>query len=128
MTRGPRGTRFGFPPEARLRKRRDFLAVQRVARRLFTRHFIVFAHPGATSEYRVGITASKRVGNSVVRNRWKRIIRECFRHLRPELRGPGPRDIVIIARAGNEPPSLDVALRELRGVLGGGRRRRRARP
>jgi len=45
---------------------------------------------------RLGVTVSKRVGNSVIRNRVKRRIREWFRHAREEL--PDGSDIVVIAR------------------------------
>ena len=45
---------------------------------------------------RLGVTVSKRVGNSVIRNRVKRRIREWFRHSREEL--PDGSDIVVIAR------------------------------
>ena len=45
---------------------------------------------------RLGVTVSKRVGNSVVRNRVKRCIREWFRHARKGL--PAGSDIVVIAR------------------------------
>jgi ribonuclease P protein component len=51
---------------------------------------------------RLGITVSRRVGNAVARNRWKRLIRESFRQIQHEL----PQlDYVCIARA-PEPPAL----------------------
>ncbi len=45
---------------------------------------------------RLGVTVGRRVGNSVVRNRVKRHIREWFRHARAEL--PEGTDVVVIAR------------------------------
>lgn len=45
---------------------------------------------------RIGISASRRVGNAVVRNRIKRSVREWFRARRDGL--PGDLDIVVIAR------------------------------
>ncbi len=47
---------------------------------------------------RLGITASRRVGNAVARNRVKRRVREWFRRLGPERRRPV--DWVVIARPG----------------------------
>lgn len=47
---------------------------------------------------RLGITASRRVGNSVVRTRAKRLIREAFRATR-ELWPPGIDLVVIVKRA-----------------------------
>ncbi len=45
---------------------------------------------------RLGITASRRVGNAVVRNRVKRRVREWFRRMGPERAEPV--DWVVIAR------------------------------
>jgi ribonuclease P protein component len=47
---------------------------------------------------RLGITASRRVGNSVVRSRAKRLIREAFRATR-ELWPKGVDLVVIVKRA-----------------------------
>ena len=111
------GPRFGFPREARLRLRREFLAVQGRGERRYTRHFIVLVAPGAGGGTRLGITASKRVGKSVLRNRWKRVVREAFRLLRPEL--GEPLDVVVIAKKGVDPPELSDARRELGDALRG---------
>jgi ribonuclease P protein component len=51
------------------------------------------------SEYnRIGISVSKRVGNSVVRHRIKRLIRESYRLSEDRL--SNGLDIVIVARVG----------------------------
>lgn len=53
--------------------------------------------PGAAPEgRRLGISASRRVGNAVVRNRVKRGVREWFRRQRETL--PEGVDVVVIAR------------------------------
>ncbi|XZE45476.1 ribonuclease P protein component [Pirellulaceae bacterium SH467] len=49
---------------------------------------------------RLGISVSKRVGNSPVRNRWKRLIREAFRKQRSQL---PPLDFVIRPKKDAEP-------------------------
>jgi len=63
-------------------------------------NFVVLTAPrrGPGDTPRLGITVTRRVGNSVVRNRVKRRVREAFRHQRRELRGPA--DVVVIARKG----------------------------
>jgi ribonuclease P protein component len=58
---------------------------------------ILSASIGADSP-RLGITASRRVGNSVVRSRAKRLIREAFRATR-ELWPKGIDLVVIVKRA-----------------------------
>lgn len=60
---------------------------------------------------RVGISVSKKIGNSVVRHRTKRRVRECFRtHLD---RWKDGYDIVIIARRG----ILDADFKSLGSAL-----------
>jgi ribonuclease P protein component len=83
----------------RLRDRRDFQRVSRDAERANARSFVVLVAPsrrGVDADSRLGITASRRVGGAVVRNRVKRRVREWFRRHRGELsRGL---DLVVIAR------------------------------
>ncbi len=70
-----------FGPERRVRKRAEFQDIQGQGRRVPTRHFVLLLRArAARSGARLGVTASKRVGNSVVRSRIKRIVREAFRH------------------------------------------------
>ena len=67
-------------------------------------HFIVLSSDAAYSWARIGITVSKKVGNAVIRNRIKRLIREFFRNNR--LKFPVA-DYNIIARSGA--PNLDYS-------------------
>ena len=86
-----------FTP-ARLRRRMEFLSIQREGRRRHTAHFVVIRRPAAGDLSRLGITVSSRVGNSPVRNRIKRLMREVFRRHRLALSPPS--DVIIIARPG----------------------------
>jgi ribonuclease P protein component len=50
---------------------------------------------------RLGVTVPKKMGNAVVRNRWKRYIREAFRTQQTEL--PAGYDYVIRPKKGAQP-------------------------
>jgi ribonuclease P protein component len=66
------------------------------ARRVTSRDFIVLtARREDERGAKLGITASRRVGGAVQRNRVKRAIREWFRHDKHRLGGV---DVVVIAR------------------------------
>jgi len=57
--------------------------------------------PTERPEHRLGLSIGKRVGNAVVRGRFKRMMREAFRHQRLELPRPnegGAYDIVVNSR------------------------------
>jgi ribonuclease P protein component len=84
-----------FPKSARLRKRREYLAVQETGTKVHGKHFVavVTAPSESAPSGRAGITVSKKVGNAVTRNRIKRLVREALRH----RRWVGC-DVVIIAK------------------------------
>jgi ribonuclease P protein component len=85
-----------LPKTARLLKRAEFLKVSRIGAKLQSASFIVVSTTNHRPKSRLGITVSSKVGNSVIRNRIKRQVREYFRRHRAALR-PGT-DIVVIAR------------------------------
>lgn len=72
-----------FPSRFRVRKRPEFLSIQERGLRVSTPRFVLILSVSvATDSPRLGITASRRVGNSVVRSRSKRLVREAFRATR----------------------------------------------
>jgi len=95
-----KNTRLGksetFPKKDRLLKRSEFIRVQRKGRKLGTKSLIILYQPGKKGRLRLGIAASKKIGNSVVRNRMKRLIREVFRRNRKLF--PISADIVVIPK------------------------------
>jgi len=87
-----------FPKSLRLLKRPEFQQTWRQGRKKHTPHYIVvvYHHDGAIS--RIGITASRKTGNAVHRNRIKRRVREFFRQHRVSLQSGV--DISVIAKKG----------------------------
>lgn len=67
---------------------------------------VVKVAAGTSDVTRLGLSVSRKVGNAVVRNRWKRLIREAFRLSQHEL--PGPLDVVIRPKAGAAADALAV--------------------
>ena len=58
---------------------------------------LLYVRPNRLPYNRLGITAGKKIGNAVKRNRAKRIIREAYRAAEPML--PIGLDIVVVARS-----------------------------
>jgi ribonuclease P protein component len=90
-------TGSGISKQMRLRRRDEFLAVQSGGTKLHGRHILAIAkrRAGASPEGRLGLTVTKKVGNAVVRNRIKRLLREWMR-----LHGwvPAGWDMVLVAK------------------------------
>ena len=102
-----------LPAAARVRSRRDFLAIQRVGRRLVAGRFLIVYDDRHTGGAQLGITVTRKIGNAVVRNRLKRSVREVFRRSRRRL---GVR-LVVIAREGAGALSAQEVARDLSPAL-----------
>lgn len=87
---------YGFSKSARILKRNEYLAIQRSPLRVVTENFIIYGRKRRRRVSRVGVTVSKKVGNAVVRNRVKRLVRETFRTSKEAL--PSNLDYVLVAR------------------------------
>ena len=111
----PRPARVRFPKAARVRRRGEFLRVQRVGRRKSGAHFVVLTTPARAGRSRLGITVSRRVGDAVARNRIKRLVREFFRHNQARIHPA--QDVVVIARPGASDANYPDVQRELQTAL-----------
>jgi len=101
-----------YPPSARVRRRADYRRIQASRSRTHTRHFLVVIVPSAVQ--RLGITVTKKIGNAVVRNRVKRVLREVFRRNRALF--PPATDIVFIAKHGAGKLGYADVLGEVSGI------------
>ena len=90
---------MGVTALKRLRRQVDFQQVRSSGKRLSLGPFILQWFSRAESPgVRIGIIASRRVGNAVKRNRGKRLLREIFRAYEANL--PQSLDLVIVLRKG----------------------------
>lgn len=79
-----------------LKKNKEFQLVYKNGKSYANKYLVMYIVNNKTNKNRVGISVSKKVGNSVVRHRITRLIREVYR-LNEEAFMNGL-DIVIIAR------------------------------
>ena len=80
----------------KIRKNIEFLNVYRHGKSYANKYLVMYVLSNKLDENRFGITVSKKVGNSVVRHRITRLIRECIRLQESNILTEY--DIVIVAR------------------------------
>jgi len=88
----------GFPKQVRLRSQADFDGVYQSDHFAADNVLVIRATRNGSTQTRLGLSVSRKVGNAVVRNHWKRRIRESFRLQQSEL--PVGLDIVVRPRKG----------------------------
>jgi len=91
-----------FPKAFRLLKREEFKRVYSGGKRVVGRYVLIHALPNSLGHPRLGITVTKKSGKAVVRNRWKRLIREAFRRNKGAF---PPVDMVVTVKRGVRLPS-----------------------
>lgn len=79
-----------------LKKNSEFQTVYRGGKSLANRYLVMYVLKNGSEKNRVGISVSKKVGNSVIRHRITRLIRESYR-LNEEKFATGY-DFVVISR------------------------------
>jgi len=94
-----------FPKSARLRQSQEFKRTLDGGRKVVCARMILFGRLREPDEpqdgLRLGLIVSKKVGESVERNRVKRQLREGFRHMAQDVaEAAGQLDLVVIARHG----------------------------
>ena len=79
-----------------LKKNKDFQEVYKTGKSFANRYLVMYVKENESQKNRLGISVSKKVGNSVVRHRVTRLIREAYRLNKEKLEEGW--DIVIVAR------------------------------
>ena len=83
-----------FRPAEHVRKRADFELIYKTGIKRSGRLMTLFALERDNGTARLGIAATRKMGEAVQRNRAKRLVREVFRHAKPE----GAVDVVVVPR------------------------------
>ncbi|MDD3840066.1 MAG: ribonuclease P protein component [Clostridia bacterium] len=81
-----------------IKKNKDFVSIYRKGRSISNRQLVLYYKKNRLVESRFGISISKKVGNSVTRNRIKRIIKENLRKKYDKIKKGY--DLVFIVRVG----------------------------
>jgi ribonuclease P protein component len=110
-------------PEEKVRRRTDYLRCYRTGRRRHGSLAIVYFVPNQLGFPRLGITASRKVGKAVARQRIKRRIREVYRRWQDRGRLPAL-DLVIHLKPEAGKSDFHGLRSELLRLLGGLRERR----
>ena len=84
-------------PRERIRKKKEFSYLYKKGYRYKSKYFNLIGLSNALTYSRVGVVASRKVGNAVTRNRAKRWMRELFRRNKDLF--DGPVDLLIVATA-----------------------------
>lgn len=92
---------------------KDFLRLYRKGASRVHPILVTYVCPNRLGRNRLGLTASKKVGCAVERNRCRRIMREAYRLLEPTLT-PGW-DIIFVARGRTKSCSMN----QIHGVMAG---------
>lgn len=79
-----------------LRKKSDFTAIYGKGKSVSDRYVVIFFRKNGLSYNRTAFIASKKVGNSVKRNRAIRLMKESYRLMK--LKISGGHDFIFIAR------------------------------
>jgi ribonuclease P protein component len=91
-----------FSKQLRLLRASDFERVFGARQSASNGWLVLYGAANELGHPRLGMTVSRRVGNAVVRNRWKRLLREAFRLSQADL---PPLDMVCVVR-GQAPPTF----------------------
>ncbi len=94
-----------------LNNNKDFLNLYKKGKFISGRYSVIYIRPNGRSYNRLGITAGKKTGNAVKRNRAKRVIRQVY--CETEILMPIGIDIVIVARS----PICEIKSQEYRSYM-----------
>jgi ribonuclease P protein component len=100
----------------RLKENRDFRRVFQRGKSVATAKLVLYCFENRINTFRIGFSISKKVGNAVVRNHLKRLLRACFqRHLEDLV--DLPYDMVVVCRKSAAEADFDELENEVLKLL-----------
>ena len=100
-----------YPHSESLKKNRDFQLIYKEGKSCANRYLVLYVRENGLALNRLGVSVSKKVGNSVVRHRIIRLVRESYR-LQEDMFNSGL-DMVVIAKVSAKGRSFE----EIRSAL-----------
>jgi ribonuclease P protein component len=82
--------------EKKLRKTKEYATVYRRGEKIYGKYVLLFFMPNQQEISRFGVVTTKKVGNAVIRNKWRRRIKEIVREYGDDLQSGY--DIIVLAR------------------------------
>ena len=105
-----------FSLHERLKRSADFRRCIKQGKRSAGKYVVVYAASNDLGHARLGAGSTKRLGDAVLRNRAKRLVREAFRLCKHQL--PADADLVVLPRLPWREPSLDELKADLVAAAG----------
>tara|TARA_A200000159_G_scaffold54172_1_gene50191 strand:- start:254 stop:652 length:399 start_codon:yes stop_codon:yes gene_type:complete len=108
---------FRFQKKQRLLRTTDFRRVYAQRQSVAIGPLVMYGAQQVTklSHARIGISVSRRVGNAVVRNQWKRKLREAFRKVKTQF--SADLDVVVVVRTTGKPAVGEKAAQDTEQLL-----------
>ena len=100
-----------YPHSESLKKNRDFQLLYKEGKSRANRYLVLYVKENGLEKNRLGVSVSKKVGNSIVRHRITRLSRDSYR-LHEDMFNSGL-DMVVIARVS----AKDRSMREIESAL-----------
>lgn len=94
---------------------RLFRRLYKSGKSVVTPLFVLYLRKNGQEKNRLGLTTSKTVGKAVQRNRCRRVLREAYRLLEPEMRTGY--DMILVARTKTAYVSMNAVKDMLKNVL-----------
>lgn len=99
-----------YRPEMRIRRAPDYDRILDKGKQCRCKYFGLYVLYGTGTQVRIGVIASRKLGNAIKRNRAKRLIRETFR--RNRLKIPAGVEMVVVVHrpmVGSEQKEIEKA-------------------